>query len=410
MPVDLNSIPALAQRSLPPSSKRWLFFLAVLLIICGTATLYFWPADAPTRTPTFWYCFILVPFLVWLVLFGLRWLVHTFSDCVNDGWDEEREWTLNHEVLRGQRYANVLAHVVHLPHAMSSASLSMQMVAQEITLPSTSHDVSHEVIRQARFDDITSPATERLQYRIGAILADNTLAAALSKNSIPGHLNVFLQVDIDRQSDNIDLPSLWERALQQEPLPCTTSLVPGGGLEAFDRWLDKSIAGQTLLIVAVRLAGKEKDGEGDAAVALLLQTPMSGKASSDAVACIHRPERCKVKAPLADAVLQSLHWGDTRPESVEQVWLTGMGCDNQAQSVFSQINVAFTALVTPEQTCDIDIYTGLTGEASPWLSLALATDNAAIQHCTQFVMSAPQPDVSLPWFTVVHPAQNRAIA
>ncbi len=409
MPVDLSTIPTPAQRSSPPSFKRWLFILTLAMVICGTATLYFWPANKPTQTPIFWYCFIPIPSILWLSLFALRWLIYTFSDCINDGWDEEREWTLHKEIQRGQRYVNVLAQVAHLPQAMTSASLSMQIIAQEIVLPSTVEGSSQKVIRQARFDDIALPELERLHNRIVALLADSTLQAALMQLPEPRHLTVSLLAETDEHSGHIDLSPLWERVLQTTALPATASIVQNGGLDMLDKWLDNAISGRVLLVIAVRLINEQKDGEGDAAVAMLLQTPVSGKPSSGTIARIHRPERSKTAEQLTAAVLQSLHWGDIQPEGIGQIWLTGMGCENQAQSLFSSIDVAFPTVVTAEQTCAIDIHTGLTGKVSPWLALAVAIDNATLRQCSQLAMSISETDPLLPWFTVVHPAPVRTI-
>ncbi|CNM03110.1 Uncharacterised protein [Yersinia intermedia] len=409
MPVDLSTIPTPAQRSSPPSFKRWLFVLTLAVVIFGTATLYFWPANKPTQTAVFWYCFILLPSVVWLSLFALRWLIYTFSDCINDGWDEEREWTLHKEIQRGQRYVNVLAQVAHLPQAMTSASLSMQIIAQEIVLPSTADGLSQQVIRQARFDDIALPVLERLHNRIVALLANSTLHAALIQLPEPRHLTVSLLAETDGYTDNIDLSSLWERVLQTTALPVTASVVQNGGLDMLDKWLDSVISGRVFLVIAVRLVNEQKDGEGDAAVAMLLQTPVSGKHSTGAIARVHRPERSKTAEQLTAAVLQSLHWGNIQPDGIGQIWQTGMGYENQAQSLFSSVDVAFSTVVMPEQTCDIDIHTGLTGKVSPWLTLALATDNARLRQCSQLVMSVPETDSLVPWFTVVHPASGRTV-
>lgn len=406
MPVDLSTIPAPAQRSSPPSFKRWLFFLTLVMLIGGTVTLYFWPADKPTQTPIFWGCLILVPALSWLCLFALRWLVYTFSDCVADGWDEEREWTLHREIQRGQRYVNVLAQVVHLPHAMISTSLSMQMMAQEVVLPSAADETSSEVIRQARFEGSDLPLPERLRNRIVALLVESSLNTALTQLPASTPLTVALLADTDEYSGDIDLPALWKSVLQIITFPVSVSVVQGGGLETLDNWLDKSIAGQTLLVIAVHLAGEPKDGVGDAAVALLLQTPVSEKPRSGTLARIHRPQASRTAEQLTSAVVQSLHWGNTQPERIGQIWLTGMGCDNQAQSLFSSVDVTFPMVVTPEQTCDIDICTGLTGKVAPWLALAIAADNAGPGQYSQLIMSVPATDLSLPWFTVVHPGQQ----
>lgn len=410
MPVDLSTIPAPARRSTPPLFKRWLFFLTMAVIICGVATLYLWPADQPAQTPVFWYYFLIVPSLLWLSLFALRWLIHTFSDCVDDGWDEEREWTLYKETQRGQRYVNVLGQVTHLPHAITSISLSMQLIFNDIILTSTVDETSLEVIRQARFDDISLPVSDRLRNRIIALLGDSTLTMALSQLSLSQHLSVSLQTDTGGKFYDSDLPLLWEGVLQTIALPAIASLAPSGGLDTLDAWLDKSAAGQALLVISVRLADEQKDGDGDAAVAILLQTPALEENSHGTVARIHRPERAKTAEQLTSAVSQSLLWGKIAPGSIGQIWLTGMGCDNQAQSLFSSVDMAFSSVVTPAQLCDIDIHTGLTGKVSPWLALAIAVDNAVLNQYSQLIMSVPETNALLPWFIVVHPAAFRTTA
>lgn len=402
MPVDLSCIPARAKRLSPPSPRRWLVILLMLMACGGFITVYLWPASMPTQTPLFWICFLGIPIGGGLMAWCVRWLAYLSTEWLADGWDDAREWDLAQDIHRGQRHLELLAQVVHLPHVIATASLSEQLLLQEgISLPSQV-DGASQVIRQARFDDVALPMQHRAESQLRSLLSDVSLQAALQRLSPHRALSVFLQIDSNMPDMRADRSTLLPLIREMVSLPLTLSFIEGDGLAVIDTWLDHLDTVQARLVIALSLSEMETDGTGEVAVALLLHSSMPHTSSRSIVAHIHRPEQTSRSQGLNAALRQALHWGMAAPEDIKGIWLTGMGTGNEASSLFSTADMRFPAAGQP---CDIDMKVGLTGLASPWLATAVAAGHVALLSSPQLVMSVPNGE-PLPWFMVIRPSAD----
>ena len=401
MPVDLSCIPAPAKRRAAPSFKRWLMFLIVLIAIGGFVTAYFWPASAPTHTAAFWFCFLGIPSVVGGIVITLRWLVYLASEWLADGWDRARVQDLARDIHNGQRSLTLSGHVVHLPHVISAESVSQQLLMPDgVTLTSQVDESGEVLIHHASFSGVALPVQDRVKERIHSLLAEASLQNAFQRLPRKASLTVLFQF-----SPEISISPEEHSALQQfvkdcAGFPFNMSFVNGEGLTAIDAWLDRPDMMQNLLVIALNLSGKITDGVGEAAVALLISSPDIPEATRSVVAAVHRPEHVKSTQGFNSALLQALHWGETAPEEIKHIWLTGTGASNEATSLLSGAGVRFPQAGQP---CDIDLKTGLTGVVSPWLAIAVAAEQAEESASPQVVMCVPG-DNSLPWFMTICPA------
>lgn len=128
MPVDLSVIPPATKRKLPPSVKRWSVVLLVFIVCGGLFTSLLWPSHSIVRGELFWNCFISLPFIIWLFIFGARWLCYLISVWFSDGWNHEREKDIGNEIQRGQRYLTLEAVCTHLPHVVTSGVMTDQFI------------------------------------------------------------------------------------------------------------------------------------------------------------------------------------------------------------------------------------------------------------------------------------------
>ncbi len=127
MPVDLTCIPARAKRQSAPSFKRWVILLVVLIVAgAGSQPISGLPARPLIRLRS---GFVSpgIPSAIGGVAFAFRWLIYLAGEWLADGWDAAREWDLAQDIRCGQRDLDMLGYVVHLPHVISSASISRRM-------------------------------------------------------------------------------------------------------------------------------------------------------------------------------------------------------------------------------------------------------------------------------------------
>lgn len=396
MPVDLTCIPERAENRTAPSIRRWLVFLLALVAGNGLVTAWLWPAGMSTHIPLFWICFPGGSLVIWIVLVIVRSVIFLTLIFGNDGWNDMRERDLIQEVKRGQRSLVMLAQTTQLPHVVASGSLSGQLLIPDgISLPPVIDNTRQNVIHQARFADVTLSGMDRLKVRLQALLSDKQLQAAL--RGLPAQSS--LAVALLTGAENSLILQQQQMAVQVikeiTGLSFRLSFIEGSGLNILDRWLDEPELMQTLLILAVNLVEEGVDGAGEAAVALLLQR--IDAPAEEPVAFVHRPELTHSEQGTAYAIQQALLWGMTTPDAISQIWLTGMGTENKADGLFSAADIRFPRVGQP---CDIDLCTGLTGYASPWLAIAVAAENLMIASSPQLLMSVDGENNSL-WFMVI---------
>lgn len=402
MPVNIIDFPTIAERSLPPSFKRWLIILIVFLVFGSIIIVYFWSADVSTQSSILWFRCLLAPTLIWSVLFGVRWLWYAIADSFSDGWDKIRELELEESIMKGQRFVNVLNQVVSLPHITSSNFISEQAISHDVSLP-TEVDVDGNIIKKTNFSDSILPLHSRVLNQLQNLFNNSEFRTVLSQIPKSQKINVSIQIDSPGYTDEIDIYELWGSIVSKNDLPFESLLIEGEGLDVIDRWLDNPSVNEALLIAAVHLVGKQSDGKGEAATALILHSPSSCTIWPNAIAHIHRPEQANAAKKSNIALLQALQWGRVAPKDIEQIWLAGMGIENRARSLFSEAGIEFPKANLPEKHCDIDLKFGFTGKASPWLAIALASAHAAQRLKPQLIMSVPDNNKSKPWFVIVKP-------
>lgn len=400
MPVDLSCIPARAKRQAAPSFKRWVMFLMVLIVAGAGIIVYFWPTSSPTHTATFWFCFLGIPLAAGGVAFSFRWLFYLAGEWLADGWDAAREWDLAQDIRSGQRSLGMLGYVVHLPHVISSASISQQMqIPEGIILPTKVDETGELLIRHASFSDVGLPVLVRVKERINSLLTEAALQNAFQRIPQKSPLAVLFQFSPDISLSPEELGTIQQLVQNSIGFPFNITFISGEGLQAIDAWLDRPDTMQTLLVITLNLTEKIVEGGGEAAAALLMSSSERPEVNRNVVVQIHRPEQMKTTQEMSRALLQALHWGDTTQEEIKHIWLTGTGVSNKATALLSTAGVRFPVAGQP---CDIDLKTGLTKNVSPWLAIAVAADQAEQSKSPQLVMYVPDESI-FPWFMIVCP-------
>ncbi|HEG1825602.1 TPA: hypothetical protein SCR59_000164 [Enterobacter cloacae] len=400
MPVDLTCIPARAKRQSAPSFKRWVILLVVLIVAGAGSTAYFWPTSSPTNTAMFWFCFLGIPSAIGGVAFAFRWLIYLAGEWLADGWDAAREWDLAQDILCGQRNLDMLGYVVHLPHVISSASISQQMqIPEGIILPTKVDETGELLIHHASFSDMGLPVLVRVNERINSLLRETALQNAFQCMPQNSPLAVLFQFSPDISFSREELAAIQQLVQNSIGFPFNITFISGEGLQTIDAWLDRPDVMQTLLVITLNLTEKIIDGTGEAAAALLMSSPERPEVSRNVVAQVHRPEQMKTTQEMSSALMQALHWGECAPEEIKHIWLTGTGVSNKATALLSTSGVRFPVAGQP---CDIDLKTGLTRSVSPWLAIAVAADQAGQSESSQLVVYVPDESI-FPWFIIVCP-------
>lgn len=240
MPVDLTCIPARAKRQSAPSFKRWVILLVVLIVAGAGSTAYFWPTSSPTNTAMFWFCFLGIPSAIGGVAFAFRWLIYLAGEWLADGWDAAREWDLAQDILCGQRNLDMLGYVVHLPHVISSASISQQMqIPEGIILPTKVDETGELLIHHASFSDMGLPVLVRVKERINSLLRETALQNAFQCMPQNSPLAVLFQFSPDISFSREEFAAIQQLVQNSIGFPFNITFISGEGLQTIDAWLDR---------------------------------------------------------------------------------------------------------------------------------------------------------------------------
>jgi hypothetical protein len=400
MPVDLSAIPDVARRTRQPSAKRWFVVLLIFMVLGGFLTSWLWPThNNSARGPLFWHCFISAPLAIWVVLFGLRWLAWLSTVWPANGWDDEREQDIENEIQRGQCFLILDFASVRLPHVVTSGALTEQfLLPQGIKLPSVVDAATQSVSYIAQFSDKSLPAAERIQNRLREILSDPLLKTGLYECQKKKSLQVILQIDSSIYLSSDELADIRKRMITLLPVS-NIQISPYFGMSDIDKWLDNPESMDTLLLLSVCIRATVSDGEGEAAVALLLHSEAGEGFNSNMAVRFHRPEQSKDTKSLLSTAMQALVWGKTHAADIQSLWFSGMGTENKTQSLLSENKFRFPRAEASAQIIDIDLKTGRTGVVSPWIAIALAAGHSCTLPFPQLIMSASEEED--PWWVVI---------
>ena len=338
MPVWLDAIPEKAPKIARPNTRRWLLFLAFIMLGGIALTLWCWTSE---RTGfVFWFTALGLPFCTWGLLFGLRRFAYKAGQVGAESRNVEREALIDSEILRGQRCAWILGTYIQSPTGNKADDL---LEAMEVAAPAI--DFSHprgcdKPVRYAALPEYQADLTKALK---GAVNKLTTRVEGIVQPLLPA-LPCWLVLDCDN-----DLYPLIEEQLKAD------------------------------LLLMVVLSNRNPHAWPDALR-------------------LHRPER-GTETTLTKTLTRALLWAKTRPNELKGSWISGptlmsgSGWNNACE----ENGVTFSL---SEDNFSIDPVLGYTGHAAPWLAITLA-DAAFEQRGAQVIAAQPTTDKDDVWFAVI---------
>ena len=389
MPVWLDAVPEKAPKIARPDTRRWLLFLAFIMLGGIALTLWCWTSE---RTGfVFWFTALGLPFCTWGLIFGLRRFAYKAGQVGAESRNVEREALINSEILRGQRCAWILGTYIHSPAGNKADDL---LEAMEVAAPAV--DFSHprgcdKPIRYAALPEYQTDLTKALK---GVVNKLTTRVEGIVQ-PLPSALPCWLVLDCDN-----DLYPLIEEQLKAD-LSLKTGrifrLMTGKGLGAFDAWLDKRWDTPGILVViTLSLPASPREEDADA-VSMVVLSNRNTHAWPDALR-LHRPER-GTETTLTKTLTRALLWAKTRPNELKGSWISGPTLTSGSgwNNACEENGVKFSL---SEDNFSIDPVLGYTGHAAPWLAITLA-DAAFEQRGAQVIAAQPTTDKDDVWVAVI---------
>lgn len=389
MPVLLDAIPDKAAKVPRPDTRRWLLFLAFIMLGGIALTLWNWTTE---RTGfIFWFTALGLPFCTWGLLFSLRRFAYKAEQVGSESRNVEREKLIECETRRGQRCAWILGTCIQ---HISGNKPGMLGNAVMHTTPTTGISTPRGGTAAVRYAALTAFQTD-LENEI--ISTASTLVAHVKKitDTLPKDIPCCLMLDCDD-----DILEQVEKHLKNELAAKTGRvfrLLAGKGLAAFDAWLDNRWEHPGIL-VAVTFSLPAEPDEGDAdAITLVVLSNRKAVGYPDAV-CLHRPER-GLDTGLVKTLDRALLWAATAPEILKTAWYTGpvlssgsgwnMACEDNG--------VTFSL---SKDNHGIDPTLGYAKRAAPWLVIILASA-ACSDNGPQVIAVQPVADKDDIWVAVI---------
>ncbi|HFV9257936.1 TPA: hypothetical protein ACIAID_003810 [Enterobacter hormaechei subsp. steigerwaltii] len=390
MPVWLDAIPEKAPKVMRPNPRRWLLFLAFMLVT--GITLTFWQWTSGRNGFIFWFTALGLPFCLWGLLFSLRRFAYKAEQVGAESRNAEREALIQQEIRRGQRCGWVLGY--HIQHPAGNKPGALLQTASH-TMPIVQFSTPRGSKVAVRYAALTGFQVD-LEAEI--IATTSTLAARVQDitATLPTDIPCCLMLDCDD-----DIRQCVESHLKNELAAKTGRsfrLLSGKGLSAFDAWLDQRWENPGIL-AAVTFSVPAYPSQGDAdAITLVVLCNRKAAAYPHAV-CLHRPEKGKEPA-LVKTLNRALLWSDTDPESLKAAWHTGpaLASGSGWNKACEDNGVTFSL---SDDNRSIDYAMGYTGRAAPWLVIILASA-ACHDNGPQVIAAQSAADEEDVWVAVVN--------
>lgn len=390
MSVDLDAIPDPAPPIRRPDTRRWLVALGFTLLTGVSLALWNWK---PERTNlVFWLCTQALPVALWGACFTLRRFSYKCDQVWAASWNRERRRLTEQEIQRGQRCARVLYAAVSTQIGSGPEKLMNAVIASSPIMAVSTPRAGGAPVRHTELPGFPSLQPDALDTAITRLITQ--LAPVLANT--PASLPCALIMDCD-VPDNSDISARVAGILANKTQR-TFKTLRGHGPAALDRWLDEGwFAPSLLLVFSAVLRSRHQEGDGEAITLLALANrPLS--AFPQAVR-LHRPEQGS-SASLKKALARALLWASLPPDALKDAWLSGP-LATQGGAWIQSCEDNGLALNLTEDNHNIDMVTGDTGRASPWLALVLAACRAGAESTPQ--VAVMQDGESSIWIAGVTP-------
>lgn len=404
MAVELDRIPAQADRPSKPSLWLWLCLFPIFLLLGCAGVALFSEVGLRAQTAVVWGAALGGAFLGWCLTCGLRVLYYLTQQHSADGWDAARAIDLECMLSQGRRHQQVLAITVHTglrTEQLDSLSQVDAILEGTSVLKAQPSRSAGETVRHSLLPGDVNENPERALLRILKKLL-NDFAAHLAELADDVELALLLEIDSSLREDRQG--KAWQKALAESGIRQTLKPITWTGLEAVDQWLDQRSDDQALLLlVSVVIAPDAPHGTAESAVGLLLGNPGTQLAFLP-VANLHRPEQARGESAgaLSRATQLALSWASLQANGVEHIWRSGIAQKNHA-AVTTVMTDGELPLPADRKIHDLDALLGHPGAAAPWLAIALAAQAVQRGCGPQLILSGVRCVDAPLWGTVLTP-------
>ncbi|QJT81790.1 hypothetical protein [Kosakonia sp. MUSA4] len=391
MPVFLDEVPAKVPKVHRPDTHKWSGLLVFFLIVGSLLSFLFWTGTK--EGVIFWFTALGVPLCFWGIFFGLRRIAYKTDQVWAESWNASRNTLWNEEILRGQRYAWLIASGV-ITQSGSRTDKILSAIQSSSPVIQVQKTREGSLVRHSKLPGFEEQQSAEFSEAIKTLITQ--IEPVLEK--IPSDIACCLIADFDTPG----IPDALQIAseLIQSETGRSFVLFEGNGFEALDCWLDNAWHKPSLVLsLSAEIRQVAREGEGEAiTLALMLNRKHPG--IHEAVQ-LRRPEKYKNDS-LTKTLSRALIWSQLLPEEVKGSWITGLNF-----SLSGEWHVACEenklSLNMAEEHKNIDGFIGYGGVSAPWLAVAISSI-VARSGAAQII--AVETDTNEIWIAGVTPGDN----
>ncbi|MFE4111812.1 hypothetical protein [Kosakonia sp. YIM B13611] len=394
MPVFLDEVPAEVLKVNRPNIRKWLMLLVFFMAVGYLLSFLFWAGMKGGLI--FWFTALGLPLCVWGIFFSFRRIAYKTDQVWAESWNANRNALWNEEILRGQRFAWLIASgVITQSGSRTDKILSAIQSSYPIIQVQKTRDGNH--IRHSKlpgFEEYQSAefcvAIKTLVTQIRPVLA-----------TIPSDIACWLITDFDTPGIPDALPIVSDLILSETGRSFV--LFKGNGFEAFDSWLDNTWRKPSLLLsITAEIRQAPSEGEGEA-ITLTLMLNRKHLDIPEAVQ-LRRPEKYKNDS-LTKTLSRALLWSQLSPEEIKGSWITGLNFSQSGEWHFACEENNLSLNMT-ENHKNIDDFIGYCGVSAPWLTVAISSLVARSGAAQIIAVETNKNDI---WITGITPGGNSGI-
>ncbi len=389
MPVWLDAIPEKAPKVRRPDTRRWLLFLAFVMLAGIVLTLWCWTGER--KGSAFWFTALGLPFCSWGLIFSVRRFGYKIQQVAAESRNMAREALIDHETRRGQRCAWILATRIQTaagnkPGQLLSAISKAAPVAELSPSRGSSAPVNY-----AAMVDFRQDLSKALDDAVNKLTSSMTGVA----KRLPEGIACWLVLDCDTDLESEVKSLLISKFVQATGK--TLRLLAKSGPAAFDSWLDQCHEVPGILVIATfSLPAIPREGDADAVTMMVLCNRKSA-AFPDAVR-LHRPEKGR-DAILVKTLNRALLWAGIDACALQAGWSSGPLLAAGARWNAACEENGLTYSLSEDNVC-FDSILGYCGRAAPWVAAGLANATCEARG-PQVIATQVNADVDEIWVMVI---------
>ncbi len=384
MPWPIHDIP---RKPDPAPISAWFWGITFIIVIFGgmATTLLFWTQYPDESDITFAVRLILLPLMVFTLLFGIRISIFSAQESFAKAWDGEIEKAYDRYRVWAKHHFFIIDTAIITPHQSLASRIRGESGPKAPFMPGECRPIPP--VQDALIADTSLPRDIQLW-----IVLLQKIKPSLLLIQHEGTLEIMLSGALNPYDAEDNWRTAWDHVGLDQTYVLTLVRESQWDMKMADEWLESDDQPFRLLVATDIAAGQKLDYTETGQVILL--SPVNGLLTDPPyapVATLYRPMFSSLDE-ITDDLKQLNDFGAIHLSDIDNCWIAGLP-DNKRSEVIEALNLAGMRLRSDDRSNRVfflEDYLGIVGNSYPLTLLSLATENIYQDEASDNLQTKPQ--------------------